>query len=570
MKIRTKILCGFMVVSLFTVILGITGLISTEKLNGISNELQYMQVENDSITKVLNAHYIWRQNLIETVISGKEFNGSLDPRTCALGKWYSSNESKKMNDPKLLEMLKSLDEPHRFIHEEAKNVVAFIKDGDYAAAKDSLERSIFPKTAEVISILTGMQSQYVSIVSEKEIESIRIAGINRIVNIGIIIVSVVVCVFMAVYIANLISKPLTPLAAFMMKAGTTGDLTLLPEDEKNIRKHANAKGEIGQTINGAASFIMHVTKNAEKLESVANGDLTIDVDMLSDRDTMGKSVKQVVDNLNNMFGEINISANQVSLGAKQVSAGAQSLAQGSTEQAAAIQQLSSSIAHIANKTKENAVTADETSKLSENIIQDAERGSQKMDEMIVAVSDINEASKNISKIIKTIDDIAFQTNFLALNAAVEAARAGQHGKGFAVVAEEVRNLASKSAEAAKDTDDMIQNSMEKAALGSRIAEDTAESLREIVSGITEASQRVSEIAESSEKQSIDITQINIGIDQVAQVVQQNSATAEESAAASEEMNSRSHALEEMILQFKLREHNVVGSGLPAIGDTFDY
>jgi methyl-accepting chemotaxis protein len=197
--------------------------------------------------------------------------------------------------------------------------------------------------------------------------------------------------------------------------------------------------------------------------------------------------------------------------------------------------------------------AEKAAMLANDIKVSAEKGSQQMDEMMVAVKDINASSQNISKVIKSIDDIAFQTNILALNAAVEAARAGQHGKGFAVVAEEVRNLAAKSAEAAKDTESLIADSIEKAELGSRIADDTAASLAEIVTGIGESSVLVADIAKSSEEQSEGIVQINQGIDQVSQVTQQNSATAEQSAAASQEMSGQSDMLEELISRFKLKD-----------------
>jgi len=238
----------------------------------------------------------------------------------------------------------------------------------------------------------------------------------------------------------------------------------------------------------------------------------------------------------------------------QIASGAQELAQGATEQASTVEELSSSMSEISSQTRENAEMASKASLLADQIKKNAEKGSTQMSEMMEAVKKIHQSSQSISKVIKVIDDIAFQTNILALNAAVEAARAGNAGRGFAVVAEEVRNLASKSAEAAKDTGSLITDSMEKANLGERIAGETSKSLEEIVKGIIESSAIIGEIAERSEGQYRNIEQVNRGVEQVAQVTQQNSATAQESAAASNEMSKQSVLLEELIEQFQLNEH----------------
>jgi methyl-accepting chemotaxis protein len=296
-----------------------------------------------------------------------------------------------------------------------------------------------------------------------------------------------------------------------------------------------------------------IKAQAKVVESIAAGDLRVTVTPRSERDIINIGLRDMLETNNEVFSEINRSAENVSSGAKQVADGSQSLAQATTEQAAVVEELAGSISEVSEKTARNASMAQEASKLGQSINGNAARGNTQMSNMMQAVREINEASQSISKVIKAIDDIAFQTNILALNAAVEAARAGQHGKGFAVVAEEVRSLAAKSAEAAKDTGGLIVNSIEKAELGARIAQETAQSLAEIVEGIQQSGAIVADIARLSDEQAAAISQINKGIDQVSQVVQTNSATAEESAAASEEMSSQSVVLSELVSRFKLKE-----------------
>jgi hypothetical protein len=235
---------------------------------------------------------------------------------------------------------------------------------------------------------------------------------------------------------------------------------------------------------------------------------------------------------------------------REIADGAQVIAQGSTEQAASVEELASTISDIGGKTKENASMAGDASQLSSDIKAKAEKGSRQMDELMEAVKDITQASGQIEKVIKVIDDIAFQTNILALNAAVEAARAGSAGKGFAVVAEEVRNLASKSAEAAKNTSGLIEDSITKSNSGMTLATQTADSLKEIVDGINQNAEIIAKIAQSSNEQSASIAEIDIGVTQIADVIQNNSATSEQSAAASSEMSRQAGVLEELLVNFK--------------------
>jgi methyl-accepting chemotaxis protein len=294
-------------------------------------------------------------------------------------------------------------------------------------------------------------------------------------------------------------------------------------------------------------------KQATAIESIADGDLTTELALRSENDAVGKALRDMLNINNDVFRSVNETASQVAEASRQIADGAQELAKGSTEQAGVAEELSATISTIASQASENAEMAGKAVDLGKSILANAEAGSDQMKQLLLAVKDIIGAGNDIAGVIKVIDDIAFQTNILALNAAVEAARAGQHGKGFAVVADEVRNLAGKSANAAKETNLLISNSIEKAELGGKIADDTAKSLSEIVKGINVSEKLVEDIAVASGESRDIIEQVNASVNQMSEVVQQNSAAAEQNAATGEELNRHSETLQALVGRFKLAD-----------------
>ncbi len=309
------------------------------------------------------------------------------------------------------------------------------------------------------------------------------------------------------------------------------------------------------------AIVAPISELKEKLTRVSDGDLTAFVtgDYQGDHGALKTSLNETLDSLNEILAQVQLTAEQVNTGARQVSDASQSLSQGATEQAAALEQITASMTEMASQTRQNAENATQANQLAMQTRSSAENGNAQMQEMLSSMRAIDESSKNISKIIKVIDEIAFQTNLLALNAAVEAARAGVHGKGFAVVAEEVRNLAARSANAAKETTALIEESIKKVNTGTEIAGHTAGALTEIVDSITKVTDLVAEIAAASNEQAQGISQVNKALGQLEQVTQQNTANAEESAAASQELSSQSAHLREIMTKFKLKKREAIQS-----------
>jgi methyl-accepting chemotaxis protein len=370
--------------------------------------------------------------------------------------------------------------------------------------------------------------------------SVRNFALNLIV--ASLVLLIISCFIIIRYVNNVIGKPVNRLSGIAVR---------LARGDVNIeRVSVTRSDEIARLFTAFMQMTESIIKQADVLEHIADGDLSVKYLPRSDNDSVGKSLGKLLLNNSKAFSEINRSSEQVATASQQVANGAQILAQGSTEQSSNIETLSASASSILSQTAENADNAQEALKTVQEMSKLTLESTQNITHMQEAMDSISVSSENISKVISVIEDIAFQTNILALNAAVEAARAGSAGKGFAVVAEEVRNLSSKSAAAAKNTSALISGSIKCVKDGNEIALKTGESIRSVAELSKQMQSKIEGIAASSRQQENALSGINRGIEQISQVVQANSATSEESAALSQEMSNQAATLADVVAQFK--------------------
>ncbi len=364
------------------------------------------------------------------------------------------------------------------------------------------------------------------------------------VSLGSLIFILIFCT----YIIRSLTKPLRELeaAAYRMANG-----------ELDVQIRYSSRDELGNLANGMRSMMStlwgYIGNISEVLGRMAQGDMTatVELEYVGDYAPIKVAMEEIISSLNQTLTDINQAAEQVASGSAQVASGAQALSHGATEQAGTVEELSATVAEISGRIKQNAQSAQQTNSKAQETGEVVEHVNRHMTLLVGAMEDIAKSSTQIERIIKTIDDIAFQTNILALNAAVEAARAGAAGKGFAVVAGEVRSLAAKSAEAARNTGDLIAESVSIVNKGSSLVTETARALAEVKEKAQDTIRLVSEISKASNEQANAVMQITDGIEHISTVVQTNSATAEQSAAASEELNSQAQLLKDLVDRFDL-------------------
>lgn len=374
-----------------------------------------------------------------------------------------------------------------------------------------------------------------------------------------VVVIVFVCIIIVFQVASTLfvrKKVITPLKVIQqeMLEFAKGNMSTTAEMEENTSELGMLVYSVNQMRKSLKALILDIH---EKLTQMAQGDMNIqtEVEYIGDFAEIEVSMKKISVSLSEALREINLVSDQVSAGADQVASGAQALSQGSTEQASAVEELSATIQDINEKIGQNAKDTDSANELTMETGSKVNQSKAKMQELVVAMEEIKQTSQQIEGIVKAIDDIAFQTNILALNAAVEAARAGTAGKGFTVVADEVRNLAAKSAEASQNTQELIKNSIQAVDHGSSLAMDTAKVLEETAAEADRVVESIQRIAEASAEQAQATKQIALGLDQVSCVVQTNSATAEQSAAASQELSGQASMLKTLVGKFQVAKED---------------
>lgn len=432
--------------------------------------------------------------------------------------------------------------------------------GDYDAAMEILDNEAMTAYNAMTKALDTLTDYNSTGAYEAGEDSALLYRVSVVISIVLVVMVITFGLMVAAAVAKSIHRPVEEIknAAVKMAQGNLDiQLDYNSQDELGVlsAQMKELVRKLKAIIDDENAFLAKLAASDYTVESVCPGEYTGGFYPLL------VSFNKIADKMNENFYQIGTSAEQVSNGAEQVANGAQALAQGSTEQASSVEELSSSINSISQQVNTNAEVARTASLKANEVGEGMQVSNKKMEEMMEAMTDISGSSREIGKIIKTIEDIAFQTNILALNAAVEAARAGAAGKGFAVVANEVRNLASKSAEASQNTSALIERSIKAVENGTRIADETAKSLLQAVEGAKEATRIINQISEASEHQAKAINQVTIGIEQISSVVQSNSATSEQSAAASEELSSQAQVLKRLVSTVRLRSsQNMIGAG----------
>lgn len=533
-------------------------------------------------------HINWKLNILNFLTNDDitVLSVHTDPTTCNLGLWLYSDEIDVIlkNHSDFSTIYDKLLPVHQQMHEAGIQLIDYIESGEIERATklfhseiemfssetlgfigqmiewhdgemDDMAKSRTIYIRDTVPALQSMRlkfSRMIEIINENIMTEDVMLSSGRAAEVSLLFISViiaVIAVIVAFILSTAITRPIIKCVNFAEQI-STGDL--------DVSLDINQKDQIGILCDSLRTVVGGFRDKAAIVEKFAEGDLTVEIITLSEKDGLGISLQRMKHDLNMLIGQIVTAVDQISSGSEQIAEASQNLSEGAASQASSTEEVSVMVNEISGQAAQNSDNASQARGISEKATIDAEKGNANMGEVVSIMEKINGGADETKKIVKVIDDIAFQINLLALNANVEAARAGKYGKGFAVVADEVRNLAVKSAQAAKETSQKVEESIKNIQNGSNAVEVSAVQLKEIVNGSTQVSEILAEIAAASKSQDEGISQATSGLDQIDKITQENTGNAEETAAASEELSSQSLQLKGLVQRFKLDSE---GAGL---------
>ncbi len=545
--IQRQIFKGYFLFSGIVLLLVVISILMMTEIRREYEDVAAYQDHQQEAQSVIAAHYKWLEQLSESITTGADFAGSLDHETCALGEWINGDGAWLMSDPEIAESLNGIIGPHEEIHLQAAELTELSRvdrEAAYRRYADEFKTKVVAIGEGLDTISSRLQETAESTREKARNMALITQGVLILAGIGAVAASLLI----GRRLSRKISEPILKMSDWLEEISTG-------IDNLNVGTEELSEGgttEINRMMEAFQVMVNATRENSDAIAQIADGDLTVDSKVRSEGDRLGKSLSYLVRQNNTAFSQLSQISESVAGEAANISIASQALADSCCTQASAVEGLSSYAKEANDLAIQNVERSSHAFEEIASMEQSVQGGKEHMTTLGNAVSDINTSSERVAAVMKSIDDIAFQTNILALNAAVEAARAGMAGKGFAVVADEVRNLAAKSAEAAEQSRDIIETMIQKSMQGNKLADEANQTFDEIVAKSAQITQTMKEIAAASQNQQKHISKIDDEITRISAVVTQNAASSEETTAATQQLLGDAENIRSEIGRFKIK------------------